>query len=106
MQGWSKRARALAGAAALGLAAPLLAQQAAIPRAHGHAALDKLPDWSGVYTTGVAGGARTPPAQPKLTPAAQAQADAFREKQQREGVAQFAQIHCLPPGMPGIMRQP
>jgi hypothetical protein len=104
MRVWSLGA--LAGAAVLALGVPALAQQAAIPRAHGHAALDKLPDWSGVYTMGVAGGARAAPSQPKLTPTAQAQADAFREKQQREGVAQTAQIHCLPPGMPGIMRQP
>ncbi|MEO6153392.1 MAG: hypothetical protein ABIT09_06600 [Croceibacterium sp.] len=93
-------------AATLALAGPASGQTAAIPRAHGNAAMDKLPDWSGVWTLGVAGGARTAPSQPKLTPSGQAQMDAFREKQKREGVQQSAQVHCLPPGMPGIMRQP
>lgn len=109
MQGWSIMTRALAGGAALALtvvgttAAP--AQDAAVPRADGYAELERLPDWSGVWTLGIGAGGRQP-VQPKLEPTAQAQLDAFRAKQATEGVAQTAQITCRPPGMPGIMRQP
>ncbi len=60
------------------------------------------PDWSLLFS-GEGGRA---PAQPKLTPAAQTRLDAFRAKQAAEGVDQTAQVNCLPPGMPGIMRQP
>src|SRR5688500_6613427 len=133
MQVWSVFARALTGAATLAMAsaanaqggtaprteraadtlaaADAAAQTAPAPRADGYAAIERLPDWSGVWNPdwsllfGGAGG-RTPPAQPKLEPAAQAQLDAFRAKQAAEGVAQTAQITCRPPGMPGIMRQP
>ena len=49
---------------------------------------------------------RQAPAQPKLTPEAQAHLDAFRKRQQEQGVDQTAQIRCIPPGMPAIMRQP
>ena len=105
-------ARVLAGAAALAIAGAGLAQDAPIARADGYAELEALPDWSGVWNPdwsllfGGGAGGRTPPAQPKLEPAAQAQLDAFRARQQAEGVAQTAQITCRPPGMPGIMRQP
>jgi len=60
------------------------------------------PDWSILFASG--GGRQA--VQPVLTPAAQAELDAFRERQEREGVDQFLQVHCIPPGMPGIMRQP
>jgi len=60
------------------------------------------PDWSLLFGSG---GGR-PAVQPALTPTAQAALDAFRELQAREGVDQFNQVHCIPPGMPGIMRQP
>lgn len=114
MQAWSVWARALAGAAALatvGTAAGTAGAQEAMPRAKGYAELDKLPDWSGVWNPDwsllfASGGGRQAPPQPKLTPESQAKLDAFRAKQAAEGVSQDAQIHCLPPGMPGIMRQP
>jgi len=99
-------ARVLAGAALLAIAAAAPAQDAPVARADGYAELERLPDWSGVWTLGVAGGGRAPPAAPKLEPAAQAQLDAFRARQAAEGVQQTAQITCRPPGMPGIMRQP
>ncbi|HYD23206.1 MAG TPA: hypothetical protein VEB68_00290 [Croceibacterium sp.] len=110
MQGWAIMARALAGGAALAMAAAAPAQDAAIPRAQGYAALERLPDWSGVWNPDWsllfgAGGGRAP-VQPKLTPAAQQRLDAFRARQAAEGVDQSDQIHCVPPGMPGIMRQP
>jgi hypothetical protein len=126
MQGLAPWRRALVGAAAMAMCGTMAgsawAQQAAappaaapapqvgvaqqpIPRADGYAELERLPDWSGVWTMGVAGGAR-PPSTPKLTPAAQERLDAFRAKQAAEGVDQTRQIRCIPPGMPGIMRQP
>jgi hypothetical protein len=114
MQGWSNFARALAGTAALAMAGAAAAQAGpaanAPARADGYAELERLPDWSGVWAPDwsllFGGGAGGPPAQPKLEPAAQAQLEAFRARQQAEGVAQTAQITCRPPGMPGIMRQP
>src|SRR5690554_4104465 len=111
MQGWAILARALAGGTALALAAAAPAQDAAIPRGDGYAELERLPDWSAVWNSdwsllfGGSGGGG-PPAQPKLTPVAQARLDAFRAKQEAEGVDQTAQINCVPPGMPAIMRQP
>jgi hypothetical protein len=98
-------ARTLVGGAALAIAAAAPAQDAAIPRIDGYAELERLPDWSGVWTLGVGAGGRAP-AQPVLTPAAQARLDAFRARQAAEGVDQTRQVKCIPPGMPGIMRQP
>ena len=109
MRGWSILARALAGGAAMAMASGALAQEAT-PRAHGYTAIERLPDWSGVWAPDwsllFGGGAGGPPAQPKLTPAAAEKLAAFRAKQAAEGVDQYAQAHCIPPGMPGIMRQP
>jgi hypothetical protein len=108
-------ARALVGAAGLAMASAALAQggsapPAPAPRAHGYAELERLPDWSGVWSPDwsllFGGGGGGPPAQPQLTPAAQTRLDAFRKNQAEHGVDQFAQAHCIPPGMPGIMRQP
>ena len=105
MQGWGTLASALAGAAALAMATAAPAQDSAVPRGDGYAELERLPDFTGVWTLGVGGGGRAP-AQPKLTPAAQTKLDAFRAKQAAEGVSQDKQIRCIPPGMPSIMRQP
>jgi len=84
------------------------AQDTAVPRAAGYGELATLPDWSGAWQADWANlfgpdGSRP---EPKFTPAAQAEVDAFRAKEKAEGVAQEAQIHCVPPGMPAIMRQP
>ena len=91
-------------------AAPASASSAPVPRAKGYAEIERLPDWSGVWAPDwsllFGGGAGGPPAQPQLTPAAQARLEAFRKNQAEHGVDQFAQAHCIPPGMPGIMRQP
>jgi hypothetical protein len=108
MQSWTHWARALAGAAALATAGAAAAQQA-IPRASGYAEIESLPDWSGVWNpdwTLLFGAGGGQPAGPKLTSAAQERLDAFLAKQAAEGVDQSAQVSCIPPGMPGIMRQP
>jgi hypothetical protein len=134
MQGLAPWARALSSAAALAIAGTMassaVAQQQAganaqpaggaaqaqpaaaapaasftPPRGDGYAELEQLPDFTGVWTLGAAGGSRALPT-PKLTPPAQARLDAFRAKQQAEGVDQSRQVQCLPPGMPAIMRQP
>jgi hypothetical protein len=103
-------ARCLMGAAALAVATAGLAQGAPVPRADGYAELERLPDWSGVWAPDwsllFGGGTGGPPAQPQLTPVAAEKLAAFRAKQAAEGVDQYAQAHCIPPGMPGIMRQP
>ncbi|WP_156457727.1 hypothetical protein [Altererythrobacter sp. Root672] len=110
MKGWTLMARALAGGAALAMATASPAQDNPPPRGQGYTALEQLPDFTGVWAPDwsllFGGGAGGPPAQPKLTPAAQQRLDAFRAKQAAEGVDQSAQVSCLPPGMPGIMRQP
>lgn len=111
MQRWAFVARALAGGAALAMAVSAPAQDAPIPRGDGYAELEQLPDFSGVWNPdwsllfGGAGGGRTR-VEPKLTPPAQERFDAFRAKQEAEGVSQEAQINCMPPGMPAIMSQP
>jgi hypothetical protein len=109
MQGWAIWARAAAGAATLAMAGAALAQDAAIPRADGYAEIEQLPDFTGVWNPDWsllfgANGRRA--AEPKLTPPAQEKLDAFRARQAEEGVDQSKQVNCVPPGMPGIMRQP
>src|SRR6187399_2834254 len=119
MQVWSVFARALAGAATLAMAGTAAAQGGTAPRAeraadtlaaanaaapaptaraHGYAELERLPDWSGVWAPDwsllFGGGAGGPPAQPQLTPAAQARLETFRKNQAEHGIDQFAQAHC------------
>ena len=109
MQGRAIWARAAAGVAALAMASAAPAQDAAIPRADGYAELEQLPDFEGVWNPDwslLFGASGRRPVEPKLTPAAQEKFDAFRAKQAAEGVDQSKQVHCIPPGMPGIMRQP
>ena len=104
MQGWVKGALV---AAALTLASGATAQGTAVPRASAYAALANLPDFTGIWGADRrALGNSGPPARPQLTAAAQQQLDAFRAQQEAEGVSQFAQAHCLPPGMPSVMNQP
>jgi hypothetical protein len=98
------------GGLALGVMAVAAAQSANATEMSEYSQLAKLPDFSGVWTQDSAalGAARAPrqPVNMKLTPAAQAKYDAFLAKQAAEGVQQDAQIRCIPPGMPRIMRQP
>ncbi|HSQ95688.1 MAG TPA: hypothetical protein VLM18_06290 [Croceibacterium sp.] len=123
MKGSINFARALAGAVALAMAAPVLAQSGPPPaagavkpdvtkpmtgikRATEYAALAKLPDLSGIWYPDWAAlfGARGN--QPQLTPAAKAKLDAYNAKYKEHGPPLYAQAACLPPGMPGIMGQP
>ncbi|MXO94571.1 hypothetical protein GRI62_13285 [Erythrobacter arachoides] len=101
------------GAAALVVVCtgPLAAQDSAYvpPRASHYADVTGWPDFTGVWDpdrSALFGRDGRIVVTPKLTPAAQAQLDAFRARQASEGVDQFMQVHCIPPGMPGIMRQP
>ena len=97
---------------ALGAAAiPAFAQDGefAPPRAEQYAQVTGWPDFTGVWNPDwsiLFGRNGRVPATPQLTPQAQADYDAFLEQQEREGVDQFLQVNCIPPGMPGIMRQP
>ena len=113
-------ARALAGAAALATVAPALAQggppaaakpdiskpMANVPRATEYAALAKLPDLTGIWYPDWAALFGSRGNKPVLTPAAQAKLDAYNAKYKESGPPLYAQAHCLPPGMPGIMGQP
>ena len=96
-------------------ASPAIAQDGtadapfAAARAAGYAAVTAWPDFTGVWNPDwslLFGSNGRKPVEPVLTPTAQARLDAFLEKQKVEGVDQSAQVHCIPPGMPGIMRQP
>ena len=123
MKGSIHFARALAGAAALATMASALAQGGPPPAAAGakpdvskpmtgvkrateYAALAKLPDLTGIWYPDWAAlfGARG--TGPQLTPAAKAKLDAYNAKYKETGPPLYAQAHCLPPGMPGIMTQP
>jgi len=109
-----KQARALGTLAVLALAAgavPVGAQDGEFtpPRAAQYAEVTAWPDFTGVWNPDwsilFGRNGRVPPS-PVLTPDAQAALEAFQEQQAREGVDQFLQVNCIPPGMPGIMRQP
>lgn len=94
----------IAGAAA---AQDQPAAEYAAPDAIGYEQVTGWPDWTGIWypdwTLLFAGRER---AQPKLTPAAQAKFDEYTEKYKDTGPPLYAQAHCLPPGMPGMMQQP
>ena len=80
------------------------------PRAQAYASVAGWPDFTGVWNPDwsilFGEGGRRPAADPVLTPTAQAALQAFQQRQEAQGVDQTAQINCIPPGMPGIMRQP
>lgn len=84
-------------------------EQGAYPRSADYGAVTGLPDFTGVWEpdwSALFGRDGRRPAEPQLTPSAQQHFDAFRARQEAEGVDQEAQALCRPPGMPGIMRQP
>ena len=112
MKAFTIAARGALALAVAGIALPILAQEPAYQpaRATAYADVTGWPDFTGVWNPDwsilFGAGGRRPAAEPVLTPTAQAALTAFREKQAREGVDQFLQVNCIPPGMPGIMRQP
>ena len=123
MKGSINFARALVGAAVLVMAAPVLAQggpppaagaakpdvtkpMTGVKRATEYAALAKLPDLTGIWYPDWAALFGSRGNKPVLTPAAQAKLDAYNAKYKESGPPLYAQAHCLPPGMPGIMNQP
>jgi hypothetical protein len=71
------------------------------------AALAKLPDWSGIWEIDWRNERGSPPRPAmKLTPAYQAQLDAYRKAQEKGENLQTEGANCVPPGLPGIMSQP
>lgn len=95
-----------AAAIALAMAGPALAQDAATPRATAYEEVTRLPDWIGIWYPDWAAAFASRDNVPKLTPAAQAEYEAYLEAARKTGPDQNAQILCLPPGMPGILQQP
>jgi hypothetical protein len=106
---------AIAGAAMLALAAPVLAQDGAqpdgtftpaTPRASEYLQVVTLPDWTGIWYPDWAAlfSERAGPA--KLTPAAQAKYDQYLADTKEKGPDQMLQAQCIPPGMPGVLQQP
>jgi len=112
MKGFGTLARFAAGAACLAVTVPAAAQESAppafeVPRATAYAEVTGLPDWTGIWYpdwTLLFGGRAA--ARPQLTPAAKARLDAYNESIKANGPDQYAQAHCLPPGIPGVMQQP
>jgi len=96
-----------ATALALPLAAVTPASAQETPRATQYAEVLKLPDWVGIWYPdwGALFGGRAAQ-RPQLTPAAQAEYDKYLEATKVNGPDQYAQAHCLPPGLPGMMQQP
>ena len=104
-------ALAVASIAFLGIGATAFAQSApkSKPAAAGrYAALDKLPDWSGIWTLDFASIAATmggPP--PALKGEYKKAYDAWqKEVRENNGVVAEDTSHCRPPGMPIIMMAP
>jgi len=105
--GWTALAAILAGSP--GIPAMAQADDFVADRASAYAEVTNWPDFTGVWNPDwsyLFGRNGRVPAQPVLTQDAQAKLDAFLEKQAQEGVDQYLQANCIPPGMPGIMRQP
>ncbi len=95
-------------ALAIGLVpAAAMIPTAAIAQEKGYAALEKLPDWRGVWSPDWAGlfgpGAPKPPT---LTPEAKKTLDEFNAKKAHGENLQSRAANCIPSGMPQIMRQP
>ncbi len=102
--------RALRSMLALATAlAPVMAiiPAAAVAQDKGYAALEKLPDWRGVWSPDWGGlfGPNTPK-PPVLTPETKKMKDAYDAKKAQGENLQTRAANCIPSGMPQIMRQP
>src|SRR5687768_4050078 len=89
---------------ALVVASPTQAQE--VGRAAAYSEVTQWPDWSGVWSPGVAAGSRTTATPPKLTPEGQRQVDEFEAGKAEGRNLQTQAANCVPNGMPGIMRLP
>ncbi|WP_305097664.1 hypothetical protein [Croceibacterium aestuarii] len=102
----------LAGAALLttGPGGALSAQEPnkdfTVPRATEYQQVVQWPDWTGVWYPDWSKLFANRGKPMVLTPKAQAKLDAFNAKYKEGGPPLYAQAHCLPPGMPGMMQQP
>lgn len=112
MTGFGTFGRLLAGVVCLAVFAPAAAQEGGkpafeAPRATEYEEVTRLPDWTGIWYPdwSLLFGGRAA-ARPQLTPAAQAKLDEYNAKYKDTGPPLYAQAHCLPPGMPGMMQQP
>ena len=95
------------------LCLPALAGQAPAPKAPAaawpkgaYAALDKLPDWGGVWvlTRGRPAPGAAPPEQPKFKGDYLARYQTWqKEVRDNNGVARKETSNCMPPGMPNMM---
>jgi len=95
----------LAAGGAPAAEAPAAKAGAAWPRGH-YAALDRLPDWGGVWVLGrgrpVPGAAA--PEQPQLKGSYLAAYQAWqKETREHNGAVRKETSNCMPPGMPGMM---
>ncbi|MBN8818637.1 MAG: hypothetical protein J0I80_07945 [Sphingomonas sp.] len=68
-----------------------------------YTALGALPDWSGLWSPERSGRMVS---EPKYTPEAAKAAAEYKAAQGKGENLQTEQANCVPPGMPGIMRQP
>src|SRR5688572_18291433 len=92
--------------ALLALVAASSAQAQEVGRAAAYSEVTQWPDWSGVWSPGVAAGSRTTATPPKLTPEGQRQVDEFEAGKAEGRNLQTQAANCVPNGMPGIMRLP
>lgn len=95
-------------ALAVGLVpAAALVPVSAVAQEKGYAALEKLPDWGGVWQPDWSGlfGPNAPKG-PTLTPAAKKTVDEFNARKAQGENLQSRAANCIPSGMPQIMRQP
>lgn len=104
MPKWTTLASALAGIAIMIGATPSRGQEVRTSNVDQYARVGTMPDLAGIWSLDARALRGQPRAEASLTPAAQAELEAFRARQAAEGVSQEAQIRCLPPGMPRIMR--
>ena len=101
------RARILMGCVGLAMVAPALAATATMPAKPGeYAALEKLPDWTGLWTPDFSGISQSRNAVPVLQPAAAKALADFNAAKSTGKNTQTQLANCVPPGMPQIMRMP
>lgn len=102
----------IAAAALAVLAAPVSAQDEAVPAAvhvdprPQYAAIAQLPDWHGVWAPDWMVTNQNRRLAPQFTPEAAATVAAYRAAQERGENLQGQVANCVPPGVPNVMSQP